>query len=576
MSSVWSDRQRQKYYRNQNDGNIPSRDRAPASRTRARAVQYKSKRSSAKKSTYRKSSATRKPKRATKPASKKQGIKLIGTTADYVALYGNPFYDMTKLTHGIPKVPDDQFSGMSASMAYQTAANFKNTQDRFHVLGSSRAFGMQGFTVAVPYQDRANFGFQQYVALLPAVTGVVNTAAASYIDTAAMTRRFAVVAPNTDDTRYVSAGMKMHYLGAQQVVSGQVTGSHCTQDFILCVNEAIEDLARGAGLTEDVAANAWIIGDGARQYLNFLTLGFGLWSGQQVNATDAANVQAITRNVFDIVHGAAVRTSLPLGQLWEEFVTSDGTSVRAHTTGTNRPFSKMRSMPCFSWTPTVPPVGVGAFNSRMEARGYEGDFFDERVIFSLANFLKISFPPAGLAEVTQAYDVAWQNHAVGNGMHYMTCNVEIGFTVNGIVMPIMRFVLVSDTDGCPLSSCMYHTDLGLDGQGDGPFFLIEATSQPQNAIAGAVAYPVAIPYRTYYASVEESTQKVDSTVLPTISHVDPSWRQVVALTNGMPTVVKGFSFFGDLWGGVKAAAKFAVANAGSIINLAKNLAPVIA
>jgi hypothetical protein len=506
------------------------------------------------------------------------GTRFLDTTHDYLLAYGNPFIEQEKLKVGLPRVPDDSYTGSSAGAYINVLEDLNATSSSFAILRSARAYGIQGIDIAggdnqawsVP--DDAN-GMIASMRLLRN-RAIKNKAAYS---------KFAQVSKQQSAGRYVSSGVKLHDLGALQTQSGQILATHLGPDFIANMYNA---LYQGEWVPSDVLSankNKYLLVANTLGLAAFIGMGqqplVGGTSTDTTYTADPTDVLALIRQVAD-------DNMVPLGNFYQEFVSADGCSLRTTTNGTARPFST-----------NAPPViwhdyGVGSeldittpgINRKMAANGYpNNDFWGDvvsPVLLETVMLAQPAFTGTGQTgwDLTDTQSIYKTNSEI-DGFNFYYLQMTQQFTSKGVTTPVIAtkvYNFLCDSQGIPIGAYRTANLIGLDNQGDAPFMYIQAVGQDASFTPGTPSGTTIVPgtvspraYKLYGASWEEVQPSAGSILASTPSPVDNSWKQVTHIASGFPSITKGFTFFGKLFDGVKDAAKFVTKNAGSIIRVGK-------
>jgi len=470
--------------------------------------------------------------------------QFVPTTADYLLAYGNPFVTLEDMKVSLPRVPDLAFTGSSAAIHYEITENINATVGEFFVLKSSRFGGIAGMDIVGgdgwvwPQTAAAELPLADFKA------GVEVFANRQLQNTFAY-GRFSQLGPKTVAGRYVSSGLKLHDLGPLETSAGQILATRC--------GDSLLPLAMKAAQADPVMWKA--------------TCAYGpavcFWQGS--SPTDATNSASPTMGIVNWqrkVKSVCDAAQTPQGNRWNEFVSSDGTSLRISTSGTDRPFANLPPPVIFQATATTTAT-ARTINSYATTIGYEGrNFFAEYV------------EPI-IDEVGAAYGIDTQ--ARQGVIDWGTDTVsDLFFSYLGIQWaaagedPAVEACILCDINGIPLWCYQDAVSNGLQAQGDAPFMVAYANGQTASTGTGARAF------KTYGCTFEEIIPNQLNPMSATPAPNDANWDDVAKLSAAFIGVTKGFTFFSKLLDGVGDALKFTVKNGSKIFGLAKTVGSLIA
>lgn len=577
MEGAYIDHQRRAYYRKKNDGQRPGVYTGFGSRSRA--PMYGGKRTASYRkpaARSRKSYASKGKRRAvrSKGASSRgaSASKIIPSTHDYLLAYGNPFADQSSFKVAAPRVPDDAFTGSSSAIMYtlQEEVQIDANQNNFVAIRGSRAYSLAGMDMAGGMSMQLSLPQGQYAGTLETfMTSVYPFVLRAQRNKYAYSK-FHQVRGQSTRGRYVGSGMKMHYLGPVQTQSGQVVATHCGPDFVTSVYNSV-----------------WQGGDPV--LINALNMyGIGIFPNFGRNAPGggpalpvAAGFVAQDPNVIaGIFRQAAEDTQVPLGDAFQEFVTSDGVSLRTYTSGTDRPFTTMSPPAIWHGDGADTIYSATLINKALTSEGWlSNSFYDDNIQPIIDECIVINTPQPlvkngstypWIVAADPGVKVGWGVNTQYTDFHFTYMQVGCEFQCPDYPPPdpgpnpgdpiTFSIWLLCDERGIPLTCFRNCTLMGLEDQGDAPFMFIQGISQAASS-----------PYKLYSQTYEEVVPMNGSILTATPSPVDYSWREVVHISAGFPSITKGFTFFSKLWDGIKSAAKWVGKNVGSVVKVAKVL-----
>lgn len=560
---VFSDTKRRRFYSKRNDGDRPGVSDAPGAAYRRRFSKATSK-------PYR--GGTRKGQRVVKRRVSKgvslkshrasvagAASKFLGSTHDYLMAYGSPFCDQVNFKVGLPRVPDDAYTGTSASVMFQTAETVAESGPNLVISRSARMYGWQGCDIVGgmslqfsqvddPAQVAGSNGFR----------GMVQVLQARFLKNKNTYIKWRSVVLEQSAARYVGAGMKIHDLGAVQSQSGQVLATHCGADFLPNLYNTLFANTTDRGLLR--LCNTYGI-------WALFAVGKNIAYQGQASGTGMTVVQYDKAAVVDLIKSIADENQVPLGNKYQEFLTGDGVSMRAYTGGTDRSFTTFAPPIIFGDEPPG-TINRNTINRAMNANGYPGnDFFDDYVVpvFYEQAFIVTQAQAAASALSPTYKNISWASDNSIPNMTYTWVVVEWDYSINGGSVQTCSQMFLCDIYGVPIS-CYRHASIsGLDNQSDAPFMMAFLYSQPSDR-----------SFKLYGQAFEEIQPQSGSVLGSTPSPQDAAWREVVRISSGFPAIVKGFTFFSKLWDGVKDSVKFVSKNAGSIVKFGKLIATSVA
>lgn len=362
--------------------------------------------------------------------------------------------------------------------------------------------------------------------------------------------------------RYVGSGLKIHDLGPVQSQQGQILSTHLGPDFLPALYQA--------AFTSENTAYLYILNN------------FGIWglfaAGMDPIPGGPSDTD-LTRNstnywmvdkvaLVNWIKSVADDNQVPLGNKYQEFITGDGVSLRSYTGGTDRPFTTFSPPVLFDSVNNVALINRQYINRQMNANGYPGnDFFDDYIMpvfVEQATLIAHAVASAAVVDLT-SFTYAWSSDSSNLQLiyNYVSCNFQ--YKIGSAEPVTASFLMMTDKTGVPVCCYRHCSICGLDNQADAPFMIAFLLSQATNR-----------PFKTYGQTYEEIQPQAGSVLGSTPSPQDASWREVVKVSSGFPSIVKGFTFFSKLWDGVKDSVKWVGKNAGSIIRLGKTVASALA
>jgi len=457
-------------------------------------------------------------------------------THDYMLACGNPFIHTSEFIAGMPRVPDESYTGASAGIHYPFQTTFTSLDSRFGLMKSARAFGLGGYDVVGGPMG----GLGDPTDELADVTATCAVLFQDIVQNKIAYNRWSQVTEQQSAARVVSSGMKLHDLGAVQLGSGQLLATHCSPDFIQKLYSTV--LATGAGPY-------------SRALLTYGLGGlFALGSLSDVIVPDLTGTPIASPSAdatMDIIRGVVDATQVPQGNFMQEFVAQDGCSIRSYISGTSRPMTTIPPPVVFTQeaiqTSLISPASINIY---MTSVGYVGGDFYGEFVAPFYTQLATSFGRTNPA-ADNIWVVSYEPNTLGE------FNGVIGrITTSGGTDAKIYFIC--DINGIPLGCLQTAALLGLHDQGDAPMLYIEALGVPSNR-----------NWKRYEVTWEEVAPAAGSVLPSTNSPVDPNWPEVVAVTQQFVSITKGFTFFGKLWQGLKSAVSFGVRNAGKIVGAVK-------
>lgn len=495
-----------------------------------------------------------------------QGTTLSDCAQAYLTAYGSPFTAEYKLKM-TPKIPDPENVNLTASVHYDADWSAPATSiGTALVLSTTSPFGFGGNDIhgvgcnAVPIRDQNSSAGTDPLALAGAVD-YVNKVMLSRVATRFTSyNRYVRQCHLNQGQRYVGRGFKVHDIGAPETRSGIIHATHLQSKKVF---SALLNMIKSVSLTQADLQSVFMYG--LFPLLNYEGVGVNpggviLGTGYAFNSTTTSTMQTNLRAAL------MAGTEFPADE-GEEWTMEMGCTMRTYTRSAERPFVPYHKQPpaAFDCTATAfefAPLNLICLEDMEILKATLGQSQDVNVRTFIeqldqwnngVGYMPASVNYAPILSPNNGYNlVGWQKITAINGAvsYYAMQYYPTGRATTGS-FPLSWYTIIGcraphpNGSGAEIIRPLICVDLanlsnGFEGDGDMMFALLEGL-------------PAARQLQVYSVRWNEFQPNADTLLSPAASPTDHGWPDIVRLGNNFPVVTKGFSFFKDLWSGVKKA-----------------------
>lgn len=480
----------------------------------------------------------KKPKRRTGRTTRNISIKPGKQTKDFLECYGNPFIKPTGSV--LPRVPDPENVECTSSFRFQYDTNVSadSTGNGFFICPSTPLAlgGLQDFMTNTE-TGLLNTGTMGVGKVIDGSKGAAVSAASTALATFAW--RCMGSLPNSnenmdrqrriykefDQMRYVGAGVRLHDLGAADSQQGELKARQLKSgEFFRYIRDK---LLQKIGETTNASLHAQYM----RQYQMMAGMVVQIIVGQaNTNVTQQVLPAAVDAAwCQQVVADAIQNTREYAGDNGESYILAEGITQRTYTKSAARPFVRKPHDCILSGNDPVPRMAderSKAFAQAYFGAGYAGN---------------LAYTPLNLPNGKQILSLNWNAtfQAQANVFNTDAPGGNTGMSANPY-NPLL----------CTNTGEIYgavEEDDWEGMQGDAGLMMFELQSVGANR-----------NIRLEHTYTGEAVSKGNSVFEGSQSPYDPQFNTAIQVANHWPYVRSGFSFFSDVWSGLKSVGRFVV------------------